>query len=210
MMANETDVQRSMATIRNIEGFPLFVHVTRLLALGQPVPVARLAQTAGWTVEGVEAALARHPAVERDEEGRLVGLGATLRPTAHRFTFSGGTLYGWCVSDALMFPVLLGQGGTVTSSCPVTETPILIEVSPDGILSVDPPEAVVSRVRPEGPVDDVRTSICNLGNAFASRTAAAPWAAAYPGVEVSTVADDFEVHRQLLIELGWAQEGLRS
>src|SRR5262249_51683121 len=160
MMANETDVQRSMATIRNIEGFPLFVHVTRLLALGQPVPVARLAQTAGWTVEEVEAALARHPAVERDEEGRLVGLGATLRPTAHRFTFSGGTLYGWCVSDALMFPVLLGQGGTVTSRCPVTETPILIEVSPDGILSVDPPEAVVTRVRPEGPVDDVRTSLC--------------------------------------------------
>src|SRR5262249_5176358 len=102
--------------------------------------------------------------------------------------------------------VLLGKGGIVTSSCPVTQTPILIEVAPDGIWSVDPPEAVVSRVRPEGPVDDVRTSICNLGNAFASRTTAAPWAAAYPGVEVSSVAEDFEMHRQLLFELGWVHE----
>ena len=204
MMAKAADVQRSLSTIRNIEGFPLFVHITRLLASGKPVPLASLAETAGWPVEEVEAVLARHPAVERDEEGRLVGLGATLRPTAHRFTFSGGTLYGWCVSDALMFPVLLGMGGTVSSSCPVTHTPILIEVAPNGVLSVEPPEAVVSRVRPEGPVDDVRTSICNLGNAFASPTAAAPWGAAYPGVEVSSVADDFELHRQILVELGWA------
>ncbi len=96
MMAKTADVQRSLSTIRNIEGFPLFVHITRLIALGQPVPVDRLAEAASWTVEEVEAALARHPAVERDEEGRLVGLGATLRPTEHRFTFSAGTLHGAC------------------------------------------------------------------------------------------------------------------
>ncbi len=85
----------------------------------------------------------------------------------------------------------------------------MIEVAPDGVLSVDPPQAVVSRVRPEGSVDDVRNSICNLGNAFASQAAGAPWAAAHPGVEVSSVTDDFEVHRQILIELGWARERLR-
>jgi alkylmercury lyase len=153
----------------------------------------------------VERGLRNHPAVERDDGGRLLGFGLTLRPTAHRFTAPGGTtLYGWCATDALMAPVLLGQAGVVESTCPATGTPIRVETTPEAVLRVDPPEAVVSEVRPEHKVRDVRAAICRLGHLFRSREAAAPWLAAYPEGQLNSVADDFALHRRALEELGWA------
>jgi len=77
----------------------------RLLGEGAPVPVDRLAAAVGWPVEQVRETLRAHPA-EWDDQSRLVGLGMTLRPTPHKFTFEGRTVYGWCASDTLMFPVL--------------------------------------------------------------------------------------------------------
>ncbi|GAA2840263.1 organomercurial lyase [Nonomuraea rubra] len=45
--------------------------------------------------------------------------------------------------------------------------------------------------------------LCNLGNFFASREAAAAWQAAHPDGEVVPVAEEFEVVRLAMIELGW-------
>jgi alkylmercury lyase len=202
---NTADVQRGLKILGLYEEFPLIPPLARLLAAGQPVPVERLAEAAGWTVEDVQRGLRHHPAVERDDEGRLLGFGLTLRPTPHRFTAPGGTtLYGWCASDALMAPVLLGQAGVVESTCPATEAPIRVEVTPEAVLRVEPPGAVVSEVSPEHKVADVRASICSLGHIFRSREAAAPWLAAYPEGQLNSVADDFALHRRILAELGWA------
>jgi len=154
-------------------------------------------------VEQVRRALNRHPSVEWDDQGRLVGFGLTLRPTPHKFTFEGRSVYGWCASDALTFPVLLDKSGTVESVCPVTRTRIRIEVTPDGVRSVDPPDAVVSEVRPDHPVEDVRTEICHLGHFFSSRAAAAAWLEANPEGMLNTVGEDFEIHRDVLERLGW-------
>ena len=77
----------------------------------------------------------------------------------HKFTLDSRIVYGWCASDALMFPVILAKSGVVESSRPVTGRPIRVGVNADAVLRVDPPEAVVSPCgRPKGFLIFVRTS----------------------------------------------------
>ncbi len=202
-------VRHGVATIQRVEGFELFPYMWRLLAEGRPVPLDRLAGASGWPVEQVRRALSTHPSVEWDDQGRLVGFGLTLRPTPHKFTFEGRSIYGWCATDALMFPVLLNKAGIVESVCPATRTSIRVEVTPDGVRSVDPAEAVVSEVRPNRAVADVRAEMCHLGHFFSSRDAAAAWFKAYPEGMLNTVAEDFEIHRRVLRQLGWNRDDRR-
>jgi alkylmercury lyase len=183
--------------------FALIPHICRLLAEGQPVPLERLAAATGWSVQDVEAALRQQPGTDWDEQGRLVGFGLTLRPTPHRFTFDGRTVFAFCASDALEFPVVLGRAGVVGSTCPATGRQIRVGVTPDGVEKVDPPSAVVSLVRPDR-VDDVRGEVCALGSFFASHDAAANWLAAHPDGMVHSVEEDFQLHREINEKLGWA------
>ncbi len=203
----ERAVRQTVATIRHIEGYELIPHVCRLLGEGAPVSVDRLAATVGWPVERVRETLRAHPA-EWGEQGRLVGLGLTLRPTPHKFTFEGRTLYGWCASDTLMFPVLLGKSGLIESVCPATGKPVQVRVTSDRVDSADPRGAVVSAVRPDRRVENVRTDICNLGHFFSSREAAAAWLEANPQGMLHTVEEDFEIHRRVAEhQMGWSACG---
>jgi alkylmercury lyase len=201
------DAQRLVSLIRAQFGLPdLIAHLTRLLATSdEPVTVEQAAAVGGWTAEQVAGELARHPGVDWAEDGRIAGFGMTLRPTPHRFTgVDGQAGYGFCASDALSYPVILGQPGVIESTCPISGRPIRVEVTPDEVVSVDPTETVVSRLRPEAAVTDVRAEICALGNFFASAAAAADWQAQYPDITLVPIRQDFEVTRLAAVELGWA------
>lgn len=174
-----------------------------LLAEGEAVSLEELAAKGGWSVEKIRQDLAEHPSVEYDDNGHIAGFGLTLRPTPHRFDFKGKTVYGWCASDVLSFPFLLKKSGVVSSFCPITKKEIRIKVTPDRVLAVDPPEAVVSSVRPDEKVQDVRKDICSVGLFFSSREVAKDWLAAYPDGFLHSVEEDFEVHRQVFAELEW-------
>lgn len=75
---------------------------------------------------------------------------------------------------------------------------------PPEVVSVDPPQAVVSKVRPTEGVTNILTEVCGLGHFYSSPDAAADWLAHHPDGFVDTVADDFAIHRRGAIELGWA------
>lgn len=184
-------------------GFELVPHLFRLLAEGQPVSVDELARASSRPAPAIESALGRHPGVDRDDAGRIVGFGLTLRPTPHRFTFAGRSVYAFCASDALIFPIVLGRAGRIESACPATREPVLVDVTPSSIERVRPATAVVSLVRPEK-VGDVRAEICALGHFFASESAAAEWLEAHPEGMVHSVEDDFKLHREIMLRLGWA------
>src|ERR671922_171378 len=162
------------------------------------------AQELGFALRDVEAALRGVGGVEWDEHGRLVGLALTLRPTAHRFTTGGRTLYGWCADDTLMFPVALGRAGSVDSTCPETGRAIHLDLSPERVERVEPAGAVVTSVRPDTPIANVRTSTCDHGHFFASAAAASTWAAEHPGGRVHSVEEAFRLDKQALERLGWA------
>jgi alkylmercury lyase len=197
-------LERGLGLVRQYPEFVLLPHLAGLLAQGKPVPVEELAAAAGWSVKDVEMVLRRHPSVERDANGRLVGLGITLRPTPHAFIFEGGKVYGWCASDALTFPVLLNRPGTIESICAATGAKIRIEATPQALGRVEPPGTVVSAVRPQERVGDIRAAICSSGHFFSSRTAAEPWLAQHPDGIVLSIEEEFAVDRRMLAALGWA------
>jgi alkylmercury lyase len=183
----------------------LLPHLVRQLATaGEPVTVEHAASTGGWTAEQVRAELNRHPGVDWNTDGRIVGFGATLRPTPHRFTTDDGrTIYGFCASDALTYPGILARPGVIESTCPATGRPVRVEATPDRVVSADPETAVVSRIRPDAAVADVRAEICALGNFFTSAQGAGDWQTRHPHGELVPIAEDFQVNREAMVELGW-------
>lgn len=207
MTTIETAAQRYVSVVRaNVQQLDAIPQLYRLLAGGDPVSVERLAAIGGWSVDELRAELARHPGTDWDEHGQVVGFNLTLRPTAHTFTFDGRTVYAFCADGALELPIVLGRPGLIESPCPATGQPIRVEVTPSGVARVDPPEAVVSKVSPTEAVADVRAEICGLGHFFRSPAVAAGWLARNPHGYLDPVADDFEIVRLAMIELGWAAE----
>jgi alkylmercury lyase len=196
-------VEQTTALIGRVEGQELLPHAIRLLSDGEPVTLEQLAAAAGWSVDDVEAALDAQTSAERDDQGRLVGLALTLRPTTHHFTIDARTLFAWCASDTLMLPVILGRPALVESTCPQTGQAIRIELTPDGVERVDPPDAVVSAVRPRGRLANVRADTCNHGHFFSSITATAAWSDTHPDGHIYPVEKAFQLDRQVIKQLGW-------
>lgn len=162
----------------------LFVPLLRLLAEGEPVTVSELATASGRTEGAVRQGLASVPDTEYDEDGRILGLGLTLRPTPHRYTVAGEQLYTWCALDTLIFPALIGKAATIESTSPSSGAPIQVTTAPNGaITSVQPSTAVVSLVSPGGS-GPIRSSFCNQVHYFASAEDARPWLETHPGGEV--------------------------
>ena len=195
--------ERTTTLIRRVEGCDLLPHAIRLLSDGEPVAPEQLAAAVGRPLEDVETALGEQTSAERDEQGRLVGFALTLRPTPHRFILDGRTLYAWCASDTLMFPVVLGRPGLVESTCPQTGAPIRIELTPDRVERLDPPDAVMSAVRPTDWLADVRATTCRHGHFFSSAAAATAWVREHPDGYIHAVAEAFRLDREVITQLGW-------
>ncbi|WP_235653771.1 organomercurial lyase MerB [Mycolicibacter icosiumassiliensis] len=180
---------------------PVFlVPLLRLLASGDPVDVTTLAATAGRTTEETRAQLAKVPATEYDDEGRIVGQGLTLRPTPHRFTLDGEELYTWCALDTLIFPLILGREARVESVSPASGQPVRLVAGPRGVCDVEPATAVISLVNLED-MTEIRSSFCNQVHFFTSVNDARSWLEPNPGGQVMPVTDAFDFAVQLTTAL---------
>lgn len=170
----------------------ILVPLLQLLANGDPVDVEDLATAADRTLEEVRSRLAAVPDTEYDDQGRIVGQGLTLRPTAHRFTVDGQELYTWCALDTLMFPALINKMARVESTSPTSGQTIRLTVDPSQVTSVEPATAVVSLVNPAD-MTSIRSSFCNHVHFFTSTGDAEPWLAEHPGAKVLPVAEAYQV-----------------
>jgi alkylmercury lyase len=167
-----------------------------LLARGYPVEVAELAATVERPLTDVIAVIQQQMNIEYDQLGRIVGAGLTLQPTPHQIIIDGRTLYTWCALDALMYPPLLGHPVQVESPCAATGTPIRLIVTPQGVEAVNPPDAVVSIRKPQQGLP-IRQAFCNDVNFFRSAEAAGVWLAEHPAAMVLSVAEAYQLGRQL-------------
>ena len=173
---------------------PFMRPVLQLLARGEPVDISQIATATGLTATRIRRLL-RVGGAEMDDDGRLVGMGLTIRATPHRFEIGGRTLYTWCALDTLMFPAVVGRA-RVESPCHATGTPVRVEVSPSGVERIEPAEAVVSLVRPRAG-ESIRARFCDDVHFFRSADAAVPWLERHPGAIVLPVVEAFEVGRRL-------------
>jgi alkylmercury lyase len=120
-----------------------------LLAAGDPVTVERIAKITGAELAVVETAL-RLGRVERNAKGWVTELfGITTAPTAHRIEIKGVVLYSCCALVAQMVPLLVDQPARIETIDPISRRLVRIELTPDKLTSVDPPEAWGTFVRTE-------------------------------------------------------------
>lgn len=193
---NQVEVTTQLAAaLAGSEGAAdVFRAAVRLLADGHPVATTALATELGWTAERVTAVLARFPDAERNDAGDLIGLGLTLRPTAHAFEVDGRQLFTWCALDSLFLPSVLDRAARVVSSCAITGAPIRMTVTPDSVDDVDPPSAALLLVVP-GSAQEVRSSFCNRVSFVTCASEAQEWLRANPEAMVVSVAKGFDIGR---------------
>jgi len=180
--------------------YELLAPTIKLLARGQPVAPDEVALATEKPATDVAAVFGRINGVDWDEQGHIVGIGLSLRPTPHRFETSGRTLFAWCALDTLMFPALLGTRASIESPCRGTGDPVRIEVVPSGVAAAEPASAIVSMVEPP-PVADIRSAFCDNVHFFSSRAAAASWLIDHPGATLLSVEDGFRLGRLIVDRL---------
>jgi alkylmercury lyase len=184
----------------------LLLRLLKALARGRPVTgpeIDTIAADLGWAPEAAHAFL--RPLTERDSADAVIGVlpGLSLGDHPHRFRVNGRWMSTWCAEDALFLPALLGQTATVESASPLSRRPVRLTVSPDGIQSVDPPEAVVSiaivdaRDTTLGSVETIWTTFCRHIHFFLSRGEAVQWAAGRGDIAILTPDEGYQLGRQL-------------
>ena len=152
--------------------------IYRLLAKGEPVPVAQLAATLDLPLSQVEEVVGQWPALFYNDDKAIIGYwGLGLTQMDHRFEVDGNTLYTWCAWDALFIPQIIGKTAHVESTDHVTKEKVFITVSPGGIEDVSPAGAVTSFMMPN--TDEIRSdvikSFCHYLHFFSSEATAREW-----------------------------------
>ena len=168
----------------------------RLLALGEPVAVQRLADALALPAADLDETLERSPGVLRDDQRRIIGfMGLSVAPISeHRLHVERRSLWAWCAWDTLFLPELLGEAARVSSRCPSTGAAVSLSVTPDGPADLAPRETVVSFLVPEQQFDaNVLQSFCHFVHFFASPDAAASWTAARPGTFSLSIDDAYRL-----------------
>ena len=126
----------------------LALELYRQLARGEPVPPGSLGEALGVPIEEITALLEDEQLrgwVFYDDAGSVIGFrGLAIGKMPHRFEVEGRTLYTWCAIDSLFLPEMLGTSAKVESRDPHTGTAITLTVTPDGVESVEPADAVMS------------------------------------------------------------------
>jgi alkylmercury lyase len=199
---NLEDVARAVAAADpdfDADGQRIFVQTVRLLARGEPVSPAGIADAAGVPAEQAHERLRSWPLVFWDDQDRVTGffgLAAGRLKTAHRIEANGLTVYGWCAWDTLFITEILGMETHVESADPLSGQTIRLTVTPQGVKEVRPAGVVVSLLRPDGPRgSDVVESFCHFVHFFASRESAERWLADHPGTFLLSVDEAFELGR---------------
>jgi alkylmercury lyase len=184
----ETDQQRFAAHIYHL-----------MVATGEPVTTSQIASSSGVPLARIEESLDAWPLVLRDEEGRVFGFwGLHVEPITptHAMDVDGTTVYGWCAWDTLFITEILGRETRVTSTDPWLKTPVRLTVTPNGVTSVDPPEAVVSLLLPKGGfTDETIQRFCHRIHFFSSPESARSWIGDRPDMFTVTVDEAFELGR---------------
>jgi len=174
------------------EAFRVWRATMMLLTHGKPVRLESIAESLGLAPQRVQEALRGFPDAEYGDDGRIVGLGLTLRPTRHRFEVEGRALFTWCALDTLMFPAILAMAARVESTCFATGEPIRLEVDASGPHEVAPSSTVVSLVVPSD-ASSIRTSFCNEVHFFATRRVAGRWLAGHPEASLVSVDEAYRI-----------------
>ncbi|MCZ6470249.1 MAG: organomercurial lyase, partial [Gammaproteobacteria bacterium] len=136
----------------------LSLKLYQLLAEGEPVSFSRLSKALGLSTDVANETLGQWPGVFYDESDRIVAfLGLSVEKTQHQLMVNSRTVYSWCAWDTLFIPGLLNTTVNISSICGASGEEVKLTVSPSGIESVVPGDAVMSFIIPDE--NDLRENI---------------------------------------------------
>ncbi len=181
----------------------LLLQVWRSLASGQPVTgnqVDGFGSDIGITPEEADQFLRQM--TERNDDDSIVGImGLSLNDHPHKFTVNGVQLSTWCAADTLFLPAMLGQTATVESESPLSKETVRVTVSPEGVQTAQPADAVVTIVVPKetdmSSVASIWMTFCHHIFFFASRSEAEQWASGRDDIEILSLEEGYELAQQL-------------
>ena len=181
------------------EGQRITIHAYRLLARGEPVTPAQIAEAAGVPRKRTEKVLRSWRLVLWDDHGRVVGFFGLqshhVEPT-HRIEVDGTPVFGWCAGDTLLIPEILGTTAKVESADPLSGATIRLTVTPEGATGLEPTEAVMSLLYPEGELTETAIqSFCHRVYFFESPGSAREWIGDRPGMFTVTIDEAFQLGR---------------
>ncbi len=180
----------------------LLIEVWRAVLAGRPVSPSQIETFARRLSLNTQDALSFIFRVsERNEGGEIIGIfGLSQRKHPHKFFIDGRTFYAWCAWDALFLPPMLRQAARVESTCLQTGLTTTAEVTPEGVASCLPANAVLSILVPESnnlelnSFEAVRSSFCCNVHFFHSASAAQAWLSAKKqAFEVLSVEEGFQL-----------------
>lgn len=172
------------------------VALVRLTTLGEhPVGIDQLAAYLGRSVADTTAQLDHLDGhwVRRDGDQLTLDLSQhvdllrrRIRIKERDFPVSG------CAPDVLAFAAVIDRPLQFEETCPATGTTIRVDLTPDEVVAVDPPEAVIAYPVVATDFDTINAmpllqidaEICSQGPMFASAAAARGWIANHPGGHV--------------------------
>jgi alkylmercury lyase len=113
----------------------------------------------------------------------------------HRLEVDERTLWTWCAWDSLFMPEILGKRAGVVSPDPETGELVRLVVTPQGIESAEPANAVVSFLLPDAhdfvSAANVMTKFCHFVFFFASHASGDRWVARHPGTFLYSLDEAF-------------------
>ncbi|MET9609744.1 organomercurial lyase [Streptomyces sp. NPDC006512] len=129
--------------------------------------------------------------------GDIVGAGVSLNSARpYSMELRGQRVYGWCVMDVLMFPVVFKEASSkVTGRCAATGVPVSLTVTPDGVRDLVPADAAVTLAPATGA--DIREVFCDRVNFYATADLARAAADRDPDLAVCSVAEAWSVGKRL-------------
>jgi len=180
------------------------VKTMQSLAKGNPISPAQLADIWEMPLEQVRAILDQaetNGQVEIDAQGNLVGAVLSLNPTHHQVLMGNKLLYAWCAYDAIYASGVVGKPAQIVSKDPVTGEMIRVSMTPTGVETVQPENAVVSVVSTGADMGTgPESSRCTQMHFFGSRESAEQWKQNLVGIYIFTVEEVFKVVKEFQIE----------
>ena len=118
-----------------------------LLGKGELPNPEKLAVSAGVPLPLAQTAL-NDPKIGSDDQGCVTEVfGITFHPTLHRLSVGRVQLFSCCALVAHTASRLIGKDVVIESVDPIDRTLVRLEITPDGLRDVDPPEAAASMIR---------------------------------------------------------------
>jgi alkylmercury lyase len=168
------------------------------LMLSGPLPIEVADEMLGAAhPEGMlEYFSSRRYELELDHVGRIVGAGLSLADDGpHVFTLGEKKYHGWCMVDALMFPIAFEAESTITTECPASGEPIALTAGPEGLWDLSPAGAWYTLAPAVG--GDIREVFCDRVDFYANRKAAEAAVAIDTELACGPAAGCWEVAKRL-------------